>query len=343
MSTSRSSKIEQLFKSLRKHYKTVPSAPERSVLDHIVYASILEETTFDQADEALAKLLQAYVDYNEIRVTTAVELAELIIAGPVGVSIAQRLKRILQSIYETRYSFDIEDVKKGNLSKSVEFLSGLKGMTPFVSNYVNQNALGGHAIGLGNAAFELAVIFEIITEAEASKKSIPGLERTIPKSKGLEFFQLIHQLAVAFAVNPKNATVAAVFKDLKVTYKPPRPAEKEKDKEKVAAAPAAPQVKADKALPVKGTKKGAAPVQDQPPAEPVKPGKEDAAKVTKKKAAAPAKEKPAKAKPATKSKPAAPPPKAAKTPAKKAPPAKAKKPETKGAKSTRTLTKKKPR
>lgn len=361
MSTSRSSKIEQLFKSLRKHFKTVPSTPERSVIDHIVYASILEETTFDQADEALAKLLQAYVDYNEIRVTTAIELAELIAPGKIGVSSAQRLKRILQSIYETRYAFDIEDTKKGNLSKSVEFLNALKGMTPFVSNYVNQNALGGHAIGISDAALELSVVLGIITEAEAAKKSIPGLERTVAKSKGVEFFQLMHQLAVGFAANPKNATVTAIFKEFKVTYKPPKPAP--------PPPPPEPEVKAEKAPPVAPTKAGkkGAPIE-QPPVETAKSKKQEAAKVEvakqeaakleaaktdaakapKKKAVVPVKdEKAVKSKPPTKSKPPVPPAKAAKLPPKKAPPAtpaKPKKPATKSApKPTRTLTKKKPR
>ncbi len=230
MSTSRSSKIEQLFKSLRKHYKTLPTAPERTVIEHLVYACIVEETGYEQADEALAKLLQAYVDFNEIRVTTAVELAELFGVGDMGITCAQRLKRILQSVYETRYSFDIEDLKKGNLAKSVEYFSGLKGMTPFVCSYISQNALGGHSIPIGTAEMNVALVIDLVTDAEAKKGSIPGLERAIPKSKGVEFAQLFHQLALDFVKSWKNPTVTNVFKDLKVTYKPAPPPPKEPPK-----------------------------------------------------------------------------------------------------------------
>ncbi len=287
MSTSRSSRIEQLFKSLRKHYKTVPTAPERSVIDHLVYAAIVEETTYEQADEAFTKLLQSYVDYNEIRVTTAVELAEQIGAGTVSISCAQRLKRILQSIYETRYSFDVEDLAKGNLAKSVELLSGLKGMTPFVCSFVSQNALGGHSIPIGTAELNVSVVVGLLTDAEAKKGSIPGLERAIPKSKGIEFSQLLHQLAVDFANSHKNSNVVAIFKELKVTYKPApppppvvQPVAPEKQETIQEATPAKTnKAAAGKEVPMKEPKAPAAKSKDAKVAKETKPSKDVAKEV----------------------------------------------------------------
>ena len=48
----------------------------------------------------------------------------------------------------------------------------------------------------------LFFVLGIVSEAEAAKGKVSGLERTIPKAKGIEFFNLTHQLAVEFASTP---------------------------------------------------------------------------------------------------------------------------------------------
>jgi hypothetical protein len=75
-SGNRTVKYENLLKSLRKHYKPLAEPPERSVLEHLLYACCLEDARIEQADEGFAKLQQTYFDWNEVRVTTVAELAE---------------------------------------------------------------------------------------------------------------------------------------------------------------------------------------------------------------------------------------------------------------------------
>lgn len=218
--SNRAAKYEQIHKSLKKHFKPLPEPGERSVLEHLLYACCLEDARSEQADEAFAKLQQAYFDWNEVRVTTVVELGEALSSLPNATQAGHRIKRCLQSLFEARYLYDIEDMKKANLSKATEEITAWKGITPFVLNYVSQNALGGHAIPADTLTLEIMVQCEILTQAEADKKSLPGVERAIPKNKGFEFASLLHQFAVEFHQNPKNAAVLAVFKELGVTPKP---------------------------------------------------------------------------------------------------------------------------
>ena len=42
----------------------------------------------------------------------------------------------------------------------------------------------------------------VVTEDEAKKGRVPGLERVIAKAKGVEFSNLVHQLSVTFANAP---------------------------------------------------------------------------------------------------------------------------------------------
>ena len=203
-------------------------------MEHLIYACCLEDSRSEQADEAFAKLQQAYFDWNEVRVTTVIELGEALSSLPNATQAGHRIKRCLQSLFEARYQYDIDDMKKANLSKATDEIAAWKGISPFVLNYVSQNALGGHAIPADTLTFEVMVQCEILTQAEAEKKSLPGVERAIPKNKGFEFGALLHQFAVEFQQNPKNASVLAVFKELGVSPKA-KAAEKPAPKKEVKA------------------------------------------------------------------------------------------------------------
>jgi len=217
--SNRAAKYEVLHKSLKKHYKPIQEPGERTVLEHLVYACCLEDARYEQADEAFAKLQQAYFDWNEVRVTTVVELGEALGSLPNPTQAGHRIKRCLQSLFEARYQYDIEDMKKANLGKATEELTAWKGVSPFVLAYVSQNALGGHFIPADTMTLDTLVQADIMTESEAEKKVLPGIERAITKTKGAEFSSLLHQFAVEFQHNQKNATALLVFKDLGVTPK----------------------------------------------------------------------------------------------------------------------------
>jgi hypothetical protein len=244
-SGNRTVKYENLLKSLRKHYKPLAEPPERSVLEHLLYACCLEDARVEQADEGFAKLQQTYFDWNEVRVTTAVELAEALKPLPFPMQAASRIKQCLQSIFETRYQYDIDDMKKANLGKATAELEAWKGMSAFVVSYVSQHALGGHSIPASQLICEAMWQCDVLSLAEIQKKALPGIERAIPKNKGVEFAGLMHQFASDLYHHPKGTTPLAVLKEMGATYKTKpkadEPAATTKTKGSTAkAAPAAP-------------------------------------------------------------------------------------------------------
>jgi|688.fasta_scaffold19302_5 hypothetical protein len=299
---NRATKYEHLHKSLKKHFKPVTETPERSVLEHLIYACCLEDAKHEQADEAFAKLQQAYFDWNEVRVTTVAELGEALQGLLFPAQAATRIKQCLQSLFEARYQYDIDDMKKANLGKSVADLEAWKGMTQFVLSYVSQHALGGHSIPAGNLTLEALVQCEIITPAEAEKRTLPGVERAIPKNKGTEFASLLHQLALEMHQHPKGTLSTGVLKDLGVTYKqkekkPPTPAPAATKKPQAPAKPTVPQKVEAAAVSSGDGKKSDAKGHDSKKSE-VKPTAADAAKTAAgKKAPAPAPSKSSAAKP----------------------------------------------
>lgn len=214
MSTkNRGDRIQLLHKVVTKHYTPVPPAEDRSVLEQLLYACCLENVSYDAADEAFHRLQESFFDWNEVRVTTVSELCETLHNLPTPAAAALRIKKNLQSLFETRYSFDIDDMAKLNQGKAIAELEKLAGMTKFVLGYMTQNALGGHAIPISDSIMHILLATEIVSPAEAEKGQVPGLERTIPKTKGAAFASCLHQLAVDHATAPDDKQTKAVMKE----------------------------------------------------------------------------------------------------------------------------------
>jgi len=211
---NRSALIKQTHEVLKKHYDPVKPPADRPLLEHLLYACCLENARHEAADEAFAKLQQAFFDWNEIRVTTVTELAETVTSLPDPSAAASRLKRCLQNMFETHYAFDIEFLKKMNLGKAVKELEKVDGVTPFAVAYVAQNGLGGHSVPTSQGVINALEVAGVVTPAEAKKKRAPGLERAIPKTQGVEFASLLHQLGADFFASPFASRTRSILTEI---------------------------------------------------------------------------------------------------------------------------------
>jgi hypothetical protein len=209
-SANRATRIGKLHTLLKKAYKPSLVCENRPLMEHLLYACLLENAPYELADEALARLEQDYFDWNEVRVTTITELAEVLGRLPDSTSAAIRLKKNLHGLFESSYTFDLEEVKKQNLGKAIQKFEKLPAMTPFVLAYITQHGLGGHAIPLDSAALRFFWLSDIINESELRTGRVTGLERAIPKSKGVEFASLLHQASVALNIDPNDETARRI-------------------------------------------------------------------------------------------------------------------------------------
>jgi hypothetical protein len=216
---NRAAILTRLHKVLRKHYKPYAPPSDRSVLEHLLYACCLENARSDAADEALAKLKELYFDWNEIRVTTVSELAEVLSGLPDATAAGQRIKRALQSVFETGYQFDLEALRKQNLGKAEKELERIQGTTPFVRSYVAQNALAGHSIPVNQGAMEVLYAVGVLTDSEIEKGQVPGLERAIPKNKGIEFGSLLQQIGADYLASPGSSKLKAILAEVDSEFK----------------------------------------------------------------------------------------------------------------------------
>ncbi len=201
-SASRSAVFAKIHKVLKKHYKPFAPPAERTVLEHLLFACVLEDARYEPADEAFAALKHTFFDWNEVRVTSISELSEVMAALPDPRAAANRVKRVLHAIFEELYCFDLEDRRKKTLGPTVKWLEKMDGTSRFVVAYVVQAALDGHSIPVDAGTMGVFRVLDLATEKEAAAGDVPGLDRAIAKSKGPEFASLIHQLGADISANP---------------------------------------------------------------------------------------------------------------------------------------------
>ncbi len=237
--SDRTAQLTKLQKVVKKHYDPVLPLVDRSVLEHLLFGLCLENSAYDKAEEAFARL-QLYDDWNEVRVTSETELSEAMSALGDPAGAASRIKGVLQGVFEQglfdqKYDFNIDHLRKQNIGKAIKELEKFPSLSPFALAYVTQAALGGHAIPLDKGTLDALLVVDVIGEKDHEKQHVPGLERTIPKTKGAEFASLLHQLGADFYNSPHSPRVRSLLLEISPDCKDRLP--KRSSKEDAEAAP----------------------------------------------------------------------------------------------------------
>ena len=203
--------IGKLHKALKSQYKPVVANTGRAMLDQVMFACCLENAPHDVAEKAFARLQESYFDLNEIRVTTVAELAETLHDLPDPSRAALALRRVLQGVFESTYSFSLEHAKKHSIAHGIKTLEHIHGIPPFVVHYVATTALGGHMIPLDLGAVSALYLTGIISQEEYDAGKVVGLERLMAKKSGLEFGSLLHQFGCEVIRNLHGGTVKKIL------------------------------------------------------------------------------------------------------------------------------------
>lgn len=211
---SRQQAVARLHKALRTQYRHVPTDTSRPLLEQVLFACCLENAPYELAQKAFARLGEAFFDLNEVRVTTVAELAEVLHDLPDPPRAALALRRVLQSVFESSYSFSLESARKHSLAHGVKTLESLQGIPPFVVAHVASTALGGHFVPVDLGGLQALYLAGIVTRDEYDAGRAAGLERLVAKKNGPEFSSLLHQFGVEVLGNLHGTTVRRILQSV---------------------------------------------------------------------------------------------------------------------------------
>jgi endonuclease III len=214
---TKTQKIETLFKQVQKRTKgegvTVP--PKRNVLDTLMYAAVFENTIYTTADTAFTKLQDYFIDWNEIRVCTVRELADVLQVLPYPDETAKRMKNALQGVFDKVYMFDLEEVKRRgrSLADNIQYLEQSHAGSPFMIDYTLQTTLEANVIPLDEAALRVLRRLGLTQISKDETKELgAGLERVVPKKNAQIFGLQLHHLAAQYYDDPDSTDLAALLK-----------------------------------------------------------------------------------------------------------------------------------
>lgn len=193
---SKSQFLADIHAQLKRRYKPKPDrdAGKLSVLEAVIYGICREDATRGQANQALSRLKDQFFDWNEVRVSPIAEIQETLADIPDAEARAQRIRRFLRQLFEKTYGFTLEPLTKKPLKEALKALSAYDAFSSdYVTATVIQQALGGHAIPVDSSTRRALDRLGIHEANPAALRSI--LERAIPKNRGMEFLELIEELA----------------------------------------------------------------------------------------------------------------------------------------------------
>lgn len=193
--TNKQRVLTQIFTSLKKRYE--PLEPEaRPVLEQFLYAICREGASRAQADRAFRNLQERFFDWNEVRVSSPHEVEEALGNLPDAESRAQRLISVLQEVFETTFSFDLEPLHKKGLKQAAKQLSRYQAANDYAVSWVIQHSLGGHAIPLDAPSLRVVRRLGLIDGSEHDLEAVrTSVEHLVPKSRGSLFIELISAMA----------------------------------------------------------------------------------------------------------------------------------------------------
>ncbi|MDR0520504.1 MAG: hypothetical protein LBH00_01485 [Planctomycetaceae bacterium] len=213
---TKNQKIEALVKLVQKKSRgaglCVP--PPRSVLETLMFAAVLENASFDRANEAYAVLTNYYIDWNEIRVCTVRELADTISMLPNPDAAAGRIRKSLQNLFEKTYVFDLEELrKKGKaLAEHMKFLESIPAGSPYMIQYAAQTALDGHLFPMDEATLRIMRRLGLSqVSADGSQEICTGIERVVLKKSSVMFAMQLHHFAADFFNIPDSPELLALL------------------------------------------------------------------------------------------------------------------------------------
>jgi endonuclease-3 len=193
---SKSQFLNDIHSSLKRRYKPRADreSPKLTVLEAVVYGICRENTTREQANQALSRFNDEFFDWNEIRVSGVDEIGERLAGIPEPAERAQKIRRFLRQLFNRTYGFTLDALTKRPLKEALKVLHTYDAFSSdYVTATVIQQALGGHAIPVD------AVSHRVLQRLGFTEKDIPTLrgtlERAVPKNRGAEFLDLLEELA----------------------------------------------------------------------------------------------------------------------------------------------------
>ena len=195
--TKHAEELRSLYRKLLKAHKPEPGEP-MDPLKALVRGAMSFDVSNDRADHAMKAIDKEFVDLNELRVATDLEIQALL--GGRYPAIEKRVAMITQAlnnIFEREHTLNLERLKTISKRDARNFLRELPDVHPFVEAYVMLYGFDGHAIPLDEEMLAYLREQEIIDEQTTLEDAQRFVEHHIKHEESHSFFAALRAAAAA--------------------------------------------------------------------------------------------------------------------------------------------------
>lgn len=273
--SDRAALLKKLFPIIKKHYKVQTPKGGKPVLETMLYAISLEDSTVEEADASYKRLFADFPDLNEVRVSTVGEIERAYHGQSASEWRAYRTISVLKFVFEKMYAFEFEGLRKKTLDLATKQLSKIKELSPFVRDYTLHEVTGAHLIPIDTTTSRLLVWLGFALPNQNHEQMGETLRGFVRKADVESFVFTLRCLATdrakQVAFDPTKYPVPEAGHDLETTVdrltnlikkgpeKPPKPVPVKSVKKEAAAS--TPKAKVSSKSAKKPTK--VAPVKDK--------------------------------------------------------------------------------
>jgi endonuclease III len=186
--TKHAEELKSLCRKLIKEHK-----PGERAAQEPLWALVRGAMSYDVADERVEQAIKViekeFVDLNELRVATELEVQDLL--GMRYPGIEERVKRItaaLNAIFEKEHTLSLNRLKDVSRRDARQFLRDLPEMHPFVEAYVMLYSFDGHAVPIDDGMLAYLAEEEIVEEGTNLEEAQKFVEHHIKAEECHSFF-----------------------------------------------------------------------------------------------------------------------------------------------------------
>jgi endonuclease III len=187
-------KIQKLYRTLKQRAGKAAVLTYDEPVDALVYAVVSEKATELQAESAINRIKDNFVDYNDLRVARPEEISEVLGQDfPFAHDTATALASSLMAVFNKYNMLSLQGLRKLGKRPAKVMVEKLTGVTPFIVDYCMLTSFGGHAIPLTPKMMEYLKTNGLI-DAEAVYEEVEGfLSRQISMKNAYEFYLLLRR------------------------------------------------------------------------------------------------------------------------------------------------------
>jgi endonuclease III len=189
--------LRQLHKRLLREGKPEPRQPLEP-LDALVRAAMTYDVSDNRAEDAAKAIGREFVDLNELRVATDLEIQEML--GVRYPAIEERVALITQSlnsIFEREHTMSLDRLKTVSKRDARQFLRELPGMQPFVEAYIMLMAFEGNAFPIDQEMLAYLREQEVFDEETSIQDAQKFVENHVKGEEIYDFYVLLRKAVLS--------------------------------------------------------------------------------------------------------------------------------------------------